>query len=354
MSNRSVFSSLAKLSCLLPLFVCALSAQADDDLGERISATIKRIFTERKDATVRVEAYDKNGKLNGTGFFADPAGTIFTLTAVVGSAEEIYVIQGDRKLPAKLLIADPRSGVALIKVDVNSPFIPIGDSKKLSPMSPVVTIGYPLNLDATPSFGIIAGFDRKDIANYFVTTHIRANLPVEPGFGGAPVLNLKGEVVSIVVSDINGGGACYSLPIEAAEKIRMDYARFGSVQQGWIGVTVEEQAVGDGPAAVKIVELQPETPAAQSGLKDGDQLLQVGTFKIDKAEDVIDASYFLTAGDAVPITVLRDGQQVSIEVKPTKHPMADTAGQGMKDLDQLVPKSSVSSVDSATDAIKLP
>ncbi|CAN5319796.1 hypothetical protein BH09VER1_BH09VER1_37170 [soil metagenome] len=353
MSNRSVFSSLAKLSCLLPLFVCAVSAQADDDLGDRISAAIKRVFSERKDATVRVEAYDKHGKLNGTGFFADPAGTIFTLTAVVGNAEEIYVIQGDRKLPAKLLIADPRSGVALIKVDANSPFIPIGDSHKLSTMSPVITIGYPLDLDATPSFGIIAGFDRKDVANYFVTTHIRANLPVEPGFGGAPVLNLKGEVVSIVVSDINGGGACYSLPIEAAEKIRMDYVRFGAVQQGWIGVTVEEQPTEGGPAAVKIVELQADTPAAQSGLKDGDQLLQVGTFKIEKAEDVIDASYFLTAGDNVPITVLRDGQQLDIDVKPTKHPMAETAGSSMKDLDQLVPKSSVSSVDSSTDTIKL-
>lgn len=340
MSNRSVFNSLARFSYLIPLFACALAAQAEDNLGDKITAEIKRIFKEREDATVRVEAFDKHGKLSGTGFFADPAGTIFTLTAVVGAAEEIYVIQGDRKLPAKLLVADARSGVALIKVDANSPFIPIGDSKKLTAMSPVITIGYPVNLAATPSFGIIAGFDRKYRDLYFMTTHIRANLPVEPGFGGAPLLNLKGEVVGIVFSGIGGGGACYALPIEAAEKIRLDYVRFGEPRHGWIGVTVEEQAGAEGSANVKIVELQPDTPAAQSGLQDGDVLLQVGDFKIGRTEDVIDASYFLTAGDHIPITVLRDGQKVSIDIKSIKHPMAEASPQyGMKDLNLLVPQS---------------
>jgi S1-C subfamily serine protease len=80
-------------------------------------------------------------------------------------------------------LADPRSGVALLKVDYNSPFIPVGNSKGLSLASPVLAIGFPVNLAATPSFGIVAGFDRQFLGRYFMTTHIRAIVSVEPGFG---------------------------------------------------------------------------------------------------------------------------------------------------------------------------
>ena len=101
----------------------------------------------------------------------------------------------------------------------------------------MLAIGFPVNLAATPSFGIVAGFDRQFLGRYFMTTHIRAIVSVEPGFGGAPLMNLKGEVVGIIISGIDGGGACYALPIEAAEKLRMDYIRFGEPRYGWVGQT---------------------------------------------------------------------------------------------------------------------
>ncbi len=93
--------------------------------------------------------------------FADPAGTVYTLASIVANAEDIFIIHGERKIPAKLLMADPRSGIALIKADINSPFIPVGDARKLVPMSPVIAIGFPVNLDETAALGTVAGFDRK-------------------------------------------------------------------------------------------------------------------------------------------------------------------------------------------------
>jgi serine protease Do len=340
MSSRSVSSVLdGKLGFLLLLLI-AVSSRAEDNLGEKISSEVRRLFDERRSSTVRVEAYDRHGKLSGTGFFAEPAGTIYTLSYIVANADEILVVHGDRRIPAKLLLADPRSGVALLKVDYNSPFIPVGNSKGLSLASPVLAIGFPVNLAATPSFGIVAGFDRQFLGRYFMTTHIRAIVSVEPGFGGAPLMNLKGEVVGIVVSGIDGGGACYALPIEAAEKLRMDYVRFGEPRYGWVGANVEDEIIPGGGLRVRIAELGSGSPAAESGLREGDIVSKIGGVKISTAEDVIDASFFLTAGDRVPITIERDGYEMSIEVRPLKHPVADTAynpRNGLSELHALAP-----------------
>ncbi|HVQ21280.1 MAG TPA: S1C family serine protease [Terrimicrobiaceae bacterium] len=341
MSSRSVSSFFeAKLSLFLLALLLAVSGRAEDSLGEKISAEVRRLFDERRDSTVRIEAYDRHGKLSGTGFFADPAGTIYTLSYVVANAEEIFVVHGDRRMPAKLLVADARSGIALLKVDYNSPFIPIGNSKELSLASPVVAIGFPVNLAATPSFGIVGGFDRQFLGRYFMTTHIRAIVPVEPGFGGAPLMNLKGEVVGIVVSGIDGGGACYALPVEAAEKIRMDYVRFGEVRHGWVGANVEDQNGPGDVSRVRIAELAEDTPAAQAGLKEGDIVTRIGGVKITTAEDVIDASFFLTAGDRVPIAIERNGREMSIDVRPVKHPVGNSpyySQGGLTELRALTP-----------------
>ncbi len=172
----------------------------------------------------------------------------------------------------------------------------------------------------TPCFGIVGGFDRQFLGKYFTTTHIRANLPVQAGFGGAPLLNLNGEVVGIIIAGVGGGAACYAVPIEAAEKIRMDYARYGEPRHGWLGVKAEEQGDKVDGSNVRIAEIGNDTPAALAGLKPGDILLQIGSVKITEPEDIIDASFFLTAGDKVAVEIVRDGQKKTIEVESARHP----------------------------------
>ncbi len=90
----------------------------------------------------------------------------------------------------------------MLKIDVVTPALPIGKSEELEVATPVVSIGYPLDLPKTPSFGMVAGFDRKYLGRYFSTTHMRLNLPTQRGEAGAPLLNMKGEVVGIVVSSL--------------------------------------------------------------------------------------------------------------------------------------------------------
>ena len=186
--------------------------------------------------------------------------------------------------------------------------------------TPVLAVCFPLDLPKTPSFGIVAGFDRKFLGRHLPTTHIRANLPTQRGQAGAPLLNMKGEVVGILVSSIDNGSACYALPIDAAEKIRTDFVRFGEVRHGWIGIDVTEAPREVEGSRAQFATIMPDTPAADSGAKPGDILLEVGKKKIQLPEDVIDASFFITAGDPVPITVMRGEEKMTFTVEAGFHP----------------------------------
>src|SRR5437588_12393295 len=233
----------------MPLFRLALSLFAAFGLvrlvrAQEESATaishVKEVFERAAKAVVKIHGVDEHCEISGTGFFIDPTGTLYTAYTVGGEAGNFTIDFKGKKYPARQVLADIRSGMAMLKVDVATPALPIGKSEQLEVATPVVTIGYPLDLPETPSFGMIAGFDRKYLGRYFSTTHLRVNLPTQRGEAGSPLLNLQGEVVGILVSSLENNSACYALPIDAAEKIRADFVRFGEARHGWIGINVSE------------------------------------------------------------------------------------------------------------------
>ncbi|MEO6847988.1 MAG: S1C family serine protease [Chthoniobacterales bacterium] len=300
----------------------ALTASAADSAIEKLVDRVRDIYEQNKTMVVRVVATDRYGKLCGTGFFIDPSGTIYTLGAIVDGATDIKVYHGNKVFTARMLVSDSRSGIAILKVDTLSAFFPTKGAGPVDIATPVVSIGYPMDLPSSPTFGIVAGFDRKYLGLYFNTTHIRANMPVQQGQGGSPVLDIDGKLVGIVVSCLNNGTGCYILPIEAAEKIRNEYTRFGTLKPGWIGVHVEDVTKAENGSTARVAELDIDSPANGSGIQLGDILLKIGNSKISSAEDVLDASYFLTAGDSTPITVSRQGKEYTMQVAPHLHPIA--------------------------------
>src|SRR5881392_3504251 len=297
-------------------------AQAESTAA--ISHQLKDIFQRTAKAVVKIHGVDEHSEICGTGFFIDPTGTLYTAYTVGGEAGNFTIEFGGKKYPARQLLADIRSGTAMLKIDAPTPALPIGKSEGLEVATPVIAVGYPLDLPETPNFGMIAGFDRKYLGRYFSTTHLRVNLPTQRGEAGAPLLNMKGEVVGIVVSSLENNSACYAVPIEAAEKIRGDFMRFGEARHGWIGinVTMARQPVEGSVAEMK--QIMEDTPAARSGIKSGDILLQVGRKKVTQPEDVLDASFFITASDTVPITVMRGNQKLTFHVHATRHPASKT------------------------------
>jgi S1-C subfamily serine protease len=308
--RTAVFASL-----LAVVGLTAPALRAQEDTAGAISREVKSIFERCGKAIVKIHAMDEHSELSGTGFFIDPTGTIYTSYSVGGEADNFTVQFEGKKYHATQLMADLRSGIALLKVETATPFLPIGKSAELGLATPVVAIGYPLDLPESPSFGMIAGFDRKYLGRYFSTTHLRVNLPTQRGEAGAPLLNFKGEVVGILISSVDSGSACYALPIDAAEKIRRDYVRFGDARHGWVGIDVQEAENSVEGSRAEMVQIREAAPAADSGLKAGDILLQVGLVPVHEPEDVIDASFFITAGDSVPITVMRGNEKLIFQVE---------------------------------------
>src|SRR5947208_6638123 len=298
---------------------------AQEQSASAISQQVREIFARAAKAVVKIHGIDEHSEICGTGFFVDPTGTIYTAYTVGGEAGNFTIEFGDKRIPARQLVADIRSGTAILKVDETTSALPIGKSEELEVATPVVAIGYPLDLPKTPNFGMIAGFDRKCLGRYFSTIHLRVNAPTQRGEAGAPLLNMKGEVVGIVVSGLESNSACYAVPIEAAEKIRSDFVRFGEARHGWIGVNNVSPASHevDGSRAM-VTQVADDTPAALSGIKEGDVLLRVGKKKITDPEDIFDASFYITAGDIVPITVMRGDQKLTFDVQAAMHPATRT------------------------------
>ncbi len=304
---------------------------------DAIQHQVLDLFEKCRSSVVRIEGRDSDGRLFGSGFFIDPNGTLYTSYSVGGETHDLVVIHGEAKYPARRLIADARSGVAILKVDAQTPFLTFGSSRELRTASPVLAIGYPMDLSITPSFGIVGGFDLRYLGRIFATAHIRANIPVQRGQGGAPLLNMQGQAVGLLISSIDNGSASFVLPIEAAEKVRSDYVRFNEVRPGWIGIAVQPSDPSRPNASLPVIEgLVENSPGAASDLKPGDLVVQLGQCPIATEDDVLSASFYLTADDEVTLAVLREGQRLELSIRPVDHPhfqrTAPPAVRGANDL----------------------
>jgi S1-C subfamily serine protease len=309
-------------------------------VAEAISQEVRSVFEKCRSAVVKIEAIDIHGPLSGTGFYIDPNGTVLTSYTVGGESNEIVISGELKKLPARRLVADPRCGVAILKVDAETPFLTLGKSRDLSVAAPVMTIGYPMDLPVSPSFGTVAGFDIKFAGRYFATAHIRANVPVQRGQGGAPLLNLRGEVVGIMISSLDAGSAAFAVPIDAAEKVRKDFVRFGELRPGWLGIAVHTSLPPTAGSTAQIDELVADSPGARAGLAKDDIILEIGHRKIRSTEDVLDAAFFTTAEDELPIKVLRGGQEIVVNTVPADPPNSAHAARATAPKLQAIPTGS--------------
>jgi S1-C subfamily serine protease len=288
--------------------------------AEAITREVRQLFEKCRHAVAKVEALDSRGPLAGTGFFIDSNGTLLTSYTVGGESAEITVLQGTQRYAAKRLTADPRSGVAILKIETQTSFLQPGNSRNLPLASPVVAIGYPMDLQLTPSFGTIGGFDLKYLGRFFGVGHIRANLAVQEGESGAPLLNMAGEAVGLLISRMDSGSASFVLPIEAAQKVHRDYLRYGSLRPGWLGMNVTSMAEATAGSRARVSATIDAGPAHKAGLREGDTLLKIGPHPIREIEDVFNASFYLTAEEDLEVQIVRANQVLDLQITPAARP----------------------------------
>ena len=326
--NRFVSNLAVAALGIVPHLRAAEPAKAMPSQAEAFSQEVRATVERVSDAICRVEGDDQHGHLRGTGFFIDADGTLLTSFSVGGESRDIIVTAGEQRFPATRLVADSRAGIAVLKIVAERPvrFLKFGKSSALAVASPVMTAGFPLDLPLSPSIGLVAGIDIKchvgpeDQDRYFATRHIRANVPVQRGQGGSPVLNLRGEVVGVLISTVEQNSGIFALPIEAAAKVLHDFRTYGRVRQGWLGVDVRLIDRPEHGSTARILTVREDGPGHAGGLRPGDVLLQVGGWKITHPEDVLNAAFFVSSTEPLKMRVSRAGKEREFTITPTDPP----------------------------------
>jgi S1-C subfamily serine protease len=310
-----------QLACCLFLFAISIRASKSTVI-DSLSGEVQQIFNKASSAVVKIRAANLDQTLAGTGFFIDNKGTLLTAYDVVLESTRASIDYNGQQVELKIIGRDIRSGIALLKADLqNTPFIPMGNSDNLKIASGLIGIGYAYNLPASPSFGIVTGFDFRYLNSFFATTHIRCNITVSPGQIGGPLLNSNGEAVAMMVFSIDNGRECYGIPIKSANRIITDLRQYGTAKHGWVGVGVIESDPDKPYAhAVYVSHLYNNTPAANCGLEKGDQVISIGDRKIHNPQDILDAAFFAKVGSNTPIHIIRNDKELTFNLKIIERP----------------------------------
>ena len=268
------------------------------------------------------------GEGEGSGFIINADGYILTNNHVVENAQTILVrLLDDRELYASVVGTDPRTDVALIKVEPDGPLpvIPLGDSDELFVGDWVVAIGSPLGLDFTVTQGIVSAMERREVhpdGRELYENFIQTDASINPGNSGGPLINLQGEVVGINTA-VNrmGQGIGFAIPINMVKVLVPQLIENGSVQRSCIGVHIQpltrELAASyglGGPQGALVVGVNPGGPGEEAGLLPGDVILSFGGEAIEEAGELPWLASVAGVGQIVPVSVLRGSGQQSIDV----------------------------------------
>ncbi|MFE8072610.1 DegQ family serine endoprotease [Marinobacteraceae bacterium S3BR75-40.1] len=278
----------------------------------------------------------------GSGFIVSKDGYILTNNHVVDGADEVMVSLNDRReLEAEIVGTDPRSDLAVLKVNVDDgdlPVLKLGKSSELEVGEWVVAIGSPFGFDHTVTAGIVSGKGRALPSENYVP-FIQTDVAINPGNSGGPLFDLDGEVVGInsQIFTRSGGymGVSFAIPIDVAMNVFHQIRDQGHVTRGWLGVMIQEvnrdlaESFGlSKPHGALVAEVMPDSPAADADLKAGDIILEYNGHSIGLASELPPLVGRSAIGEEAELTVMRNGDEKEVTVKIGQLPEDETASAG--------------------------
>lgn len=260
----------------------------------------------------------------GSGFILSADGYVMTNAHVVDGADEIMVTLTDkREFKAKLIGADKRTDVAVVKIDAkNLPAVSIGDSKRIKVGEWVVAIGSPFGLENTVTAGIVSAKGR-DTGDY--TPFIQTDVAVNPGNSGGPLINMQGQVIGInsQIYSRTGGfmGISFAIPIDEAIRVVDQLKTTGFVVRGKIGVAIDSvsrelaESIGLGkPIGALVRSVEAGGAADKAGAQAGDIITRFDGKTIERATDLPRIVGEVKPGTRVPMQVFRRGAERTLQV----------------------------------------
>jgi serine protease Do len=284
----------------------------------------------------------------GSGFIIDPSGLVVTNNHVVGDAPSnkvTVIFQDDSKHVAKILGRDPKTDLALLKIETSRPlaYVSFGDSGVEQVGDWLVAVGNPFGLGGTVSAGILSARGR-DIHSGPYDDFLQIDAPINRGNSGGPTFNLKGEVIGVntAIYSPNGGsvGIGFAIPSNLAKSVIEQLREHGKVSRGWLGVQIQEVS----PAIAKNLGLPNEHgalvadvtkggPAEKAGFQQGDVIESFAGQHITKLRDLTRVVAETPVGKTAPVRIWRKGKETTLEPMIAEQPtnmdlVASNSGNG--------------------------
>ena len=264
---------------------------------------------------------------SASGFFLNPEGYVLTSYRVVKGAHWIHILVSERPvLEAELIGFDASTDIALLRVTDESPrpfsFLYIGDSDRLQVGDWLVAMGNPLGLGLSVSHGILAAKERQVGFGPF-DDFLQTDATINPGAEGGPLVNMRGEVVGLVVpTSRRGQGIGFAVPINFAKDILPRLLDGDYVQHGWLGLVVSEdrQSSQSGSAALVVSKVVPGSPAARAGILPGDIIRTMNGQAFESYPHLHRHIELLAPGTVVRLSVFRAGTVRAFDARVTEMP----------------------------------
>ncbi len=260
----------------------------------------------------------------GSGFVLSADGFVMTNAHVVDGADEVIVTLPDkREFKAKIVGADKRTDVAVVKIEATGlSAVKIGDVNRLRVGEWVMAIGSPFGLENSVTAGIVSA-KQRDTGDFL--PFIQTDVAINPGNSGGPLINMRGEVVGInsQIYSRSGGfqGISFAIPIDEAVRVSDQLRTTGRVTRGRIGVQIDQvskdvaESIGLGqPKGALVRGVEPNSPAAKAGVEPGDIILKFDGKEIEKSVDLPRLVGNTKPGNKSSMTVFRRGNQRDLSI----------------------------------------
>ena len=272
----------------------------------------------------------------GSGFVVSADGYIVTNNHVIDGADQIEVEFKDGKTrAAKVVGSDDKTDIALLKVEGSGlPFVKFGDSDRARVGDWVLALGNPLGQGLSASTGIVSARGRALTGTY--DDFIQTDAAINRGNSGGPLFNMDGEVVGVntAILSPNGGsiGIGFSMASNVVTKVVSQLQEFGETRRGWLGVKIQDvtpdmaDALGQTTPGGAMVTDVPEGPAAEAGMKAGDVITSFAGKDVSDTRDLVRRVAEAPVGEAVSVTVQRDGKPVELKITLGRRELAEGKG----------------------------
>ena len=263
----------------------------------------------------------------GSGFIIDKTGYIITNNHVIDNAEKIMVIlYDDTSFEAKVVGKDPKTDVALLKIDPNKiklKAVKFGNSNDLRVGDWVMAIGNPFGFGGTVTAGIVSARGRNLSGSY--DDYIQTDASINRGNSGGPLFDMKGNVVGIntAIFSQSGGsvGIGFAVSSNLAKQVTDQLKQYGRTKRGWLGVLIQEisqeiaDSLGMKSARGALVSSATEGgPAEKAGVKTGDVILKFNNIEIGSMKELPKVVAGTPVGKSVPLVILRNGKEIVLNV----------------------------------------